>query len=64
MTAARVLRHTLVVRHPDTFVATALLAGEPVPSWATDLVADGDYAPSQEQEKKPAKKAATKRSGD
>lgn len=61
MTAGKVLRHSLVVRHPDTFEATALLAGEAVPSWAADLVADGDLE-SSAQEEKPAKKAAAKRS--
>jgi hypothetical protein len=35
--SAPVLRHTLVVRHPETFTPVALLAGQPVPEWATDL---------------------------
>lgn len=38
----RVLRYTLVVRHPETDLATPLLAGEPVPGWAKDLVHDDD----------------------
>lgn len=40
--AAGRLVHTLVVRHPDTLVATPLLAGSPVPEWAADLVHDDD----------------------
>lgn len=49
-----VLARTVVVRHPDTLAATALLAGEPLPDWASDLVgpdaldgaddSDGGYA--------------------
>lgn len=35
---AGVMRHTMVVRNPDTMEATALLKGEPLPDWATDLV--------------------------
>lgn len=37
-----VLAHTLVVRHPETLVATALLAGTEVPEWASDLVDKGN----------------------
>ena len=40
--AARTLRHTLVVRHPETSEATALVAGTEVPEWADDLVHDDD----------------------
>ena len=36
------LRHALVVRHPDTLVATPLLAGTAVPDWAMDLVHPDD----------------------
>ena len=32
------LKYTVVVRHPETFQAVALLAGQPVPAWAKDLV--------------------------
>jgi hypothetical protein len=32
------LKHTLVVRNPETLEATALLEGSEVPEWATDLV--------------------------
>lgn len=33
-----VLRYTLVVRHPETSAPVALLEGQPVPDWASDLV--------------------------
>ncbi|WP_344004149.1 hypothetical protein [Nocardioides lentus] len=36
------LAHTLIVRHPDTLVATPLVAGSEVPDWATSLVDDAD----------------------
>lgn len=36
--SAAVLKYTLIVRHPDTDAPTALLVGESVPKWATDLV--------------------------
>lgn len=40
------LKYTVVVRHPETYQAVALLAGTPVPAWAKDLVhaddIDGD----------------------
>lgn len=49
------LRYTLVVRHPETSAPTALLAGEPVPDWATSLV----HADDLESEAAPAKKAAS-----
>lgn len=32
------LKYTVVVRHPDTLEATALIAGSEVPDWASDLV--------------------------
>lgn len=48
------LRYTLVVRHPDNGVATALVEGSEVPDWATDLVHKDDLEP----DKTPAKKAA------
>lgn len=37
-----VLKYTLVVRHPDTGVATPIVAGSEVPEWAEDLVHDDD----------------------
>jgi hypothetical protein len=43
------LRHTIVVRHPETMVATALVAGSAVPEWADGLVHADDLS---EQEKK------------
>lgn len=48
------LRYTVVVRHPDNGEATALVAGQPVPDWATELVHADDLEP-----KVAAKKAAT-----
>ncbi|RNL66247.1 hypothetical protein EFK50_01065 [Nocardioides marmoriginsengisoli] len=36
--SARVMRYTVVRRHPDTDIPTALVAGKPVPDWAKDLV--------------------------
>lgn len=56
-----VLRHTLVVRHPETHAAVGLLAGEPVPDWATDLVDDDDLEDGGEKSP-PAKKTAAKKS--
>lgn len=53
---AGTLRYTLVVRHPDNGVATALVAGSEVPDWATDLVHKDDLEPAA---KPPAKKAAS-----
>lgn len=50
MTAGK-LRHTIVVRHPETMVATALVAGSAVPEWADGLVHADDLS---EQEKAPA----------
>lgn len=60
------LKHTLVVRHPETLVATPLRAGEPVPEWADGLVSSDDLdgagekpAPSRGRGKaKPADKDA------
>ena len=42
------LRYTLVVRHPDTDAPTALLGGEEVPDWASDLVHADDLEGSDE----------------
>lgn len=36
------LRYTLIVRHPETGEAVALLAGSEVPKWASDLVQPDD----------------------
>lgn len=50
------LKYTLVVRHPETLVATPLLAGQPVPDWATDLVQQDDLEaedPTEEPAKEP-----------
>lgn len=47
------LRYTIVVRHPDTGEATAVVAGQPVPDWAEGLVHADDLEP-----KVAAKKAA------
>lgn len=51
------MRYTVVVRHPETTVATALLAGESVPDWASDLVHADDLEP-----KASAKKATPSKS--
>lgn len=51
-----VLRYTVVVRHPDTAEATALVAGSEVPEWASGLVQADDLDGAE----KPAKKAAAK----
>lgn len=53
---AGALRYTLVVRHPETGIATPLLAGEEVPNWAADLVHADDVEGAAP--KAPAKKAA------
>jgi hypothetical protein len=42
MSRGKVLGYTLVVRHPDTDAPTALLAGKKVPSWAKELVDEGN----------------------
>lgn len=57
--SARVLRYTVVVRHPDTSVATALLAGSEVPDWAKDLVHSDDLVPDAAEKKTTAKKSAS-----
>lgn len=51
------LRYTLIVRHPETDVATALVAGSEVPAWASNLVHADDLEGSEP--KMPAKKAAS-----
>ncbi len=48
MTAAQVLKYTVVVRHPETLEATPLLAGEAVPSWAKGLVQSDDLESKSE----------------
>lgn len=53
-----VLRHTLIVRHPETSEPVALLAGELVPGWASDLVHSDDL---EEGELPQPKKATAKR---
>lgn len=61
-----VLKYTLVVRHPETAAATALVAGSEVPDWASDLVHADDLeagADSQPAKKTPAKKAPSNKSG-
>lgn len=37
-----ILRYTLIVRHPETGEAVALLAGSEVPKWASSLVQPDD----------------------
>ena len=60
--AGRTLRHTLVVRHPETSQATPLVAGSEVPEWADALVHDDDtYRP--EPKAKP-RRASSKASED
>lgn len=53
------LRYTLVVRHPENGVATALVEGSEVPDWAKDLVHQDDLEPAT---KAPVKKAAASKS--
>lgn len=53
---AGALRYTVVVRHPDSGIATPLLAGEEVPDWATDLVHGDDL---EGDTKTPAKRSAS-----
>ncbi len=36
------LKYTLVVRHPETLLPEALLAGTDLPAWAEDLVDEGN----------------------
>ena len=52
-----VMRYTVVVRHPETHEATALVVGKRVPDWATDLVHADDVEPDGAEKPKPAKKA-------
>lgn len=54
------LRFTVVVRHPETSEPVALVAGEPVPGWATDLVHPDDIEGAEPEAKRPAKRAASK----
>lgn len=35
---AGTMKHTMVVRHPDTMMAEALLVGSKVPDWAAGIV--------------------------
>ena len=58
------LRYTLIVRNPETGAPVALLAGKPVPGWATDLVHPDDLTGAEPEPSKraPTKKAAAKRS--
>lgn len=46
---AGVMKHTMVVRHPDTLAAEALLAGEPVPDWVTDDLVHPDNTQTKAQ---------------
>lgn len=55
---ASVMRHTMVVRNPNTMEAVALLAGEPVPDWVTDELVHPDNLESAK-----AAKAASSDSG-
>ena len=56
-----VLKYTLVVRHPETHAAVALLVGEKVPGWAKDLVEPGDLEGAPEPaEDQPAGYSALK----
>lgn len=47
------MAYTVVVRHPDTDEPVALLAGEPVPGWAADMVSGDDLVGSPEPEPEP-----------
>ena len=51
---------TVVVRHPETGAATALVAGQPLPDWAEGLVHPDDLIQA-EQEQAPIKPARRKR---
>lgn len=44
-----VLRLTLVVRHPETDVPTALIAGDTLPDWAVGMVHEDDLAEPPEE---------------
>lgn len=46
----QVLRYTVVRKHPETDIATAILAGSRVPSWAKDLVDEADLTEAPEAE--------------
>lgn len=51
MSAGRkVLRYTLVVAHPDSGAATAILAGKPVPKWASKLVLEDDLVADEDED--------------
>ena len=47
--SARVLKYTLVVRHPETLAAEALVEGKPVPGWAKDLVHEDDLVSANDE---------------
>lgn len=44
------MRYTVVVRHPETAIPTAVLAGKSVPEWAKDLVDADDLVSSGDYE--------------
>ena len=46
-----ILRYTLIVRHPETGDAVALLAGSEVPKWASGLVQPDDCEQSKSRRK-------------
>ena len=50
------MKYTMAFRHPETLEVHALLVGEEVPSWAKDLVHEGDVEP----EKAPARRSSAK----
>lgn len=52
-----VLKHTLIVRHPETDAPTGLIAGTEVPDWASKLVHADDLEGGET--KAPAKRAAS-----
>jgi hypothetical protein len=58
---AATLKYTIVVRHPETGVATALVEGSGVPEWAKDLVHKDDLEGGSPT-KAPAKKSASSKS--
>lgn len=43
------LKYTLVVTHPESLTAVALLQGEPVPEWASELVHSDDLESSDHE---------------
>lgn len=59
--SAGTLRYTVVVRHPETGEATAIVAGETVPGWATGLVHKDDLEGGSPV-KAPAKKSTPSKS--